>query len=172
MSRLVKVQLIISVVAAALTIGLQANAQVTSTSGSGTNSFGNFSWQVDRAPITTTLNATAGFNTPPPNNLFSTNATVASPFTVHEVHGTFTLTTWNTWNGSTSSCGNGSIIVQVLDQNSNAIASMKLQVLGPNTTNVPIEGTFSTPLSVTGLTLQFNVDQCGPQTISLSLVMS
>ena len=171
MSKLFKAQLVI-LLAAAVFLGLQAQAQVTSTTGSGTTSFGNFSWQVDRAPITTTLNATAGFNTPPPGNLFTTNVNVASPFTIHEIHGTFTLVTWNAWTGSQSSCGNGSIIVQVIDQNGNAIASIKLQVLGPNTTNVPIEGTFSTPLSVTAMQLQFNVDQCGPQTISLALVMS
>jgi hypothetical protein len=125
---------------------------------------------VDRAPITTTVSAIAGFNMPPP--FFSTVATVASPFTVHEVHGTFTLATWSTWNGSASSCGNGSIVAQVLDQNGNAIAAVKLQVLGPGTTNVPITGTFATPLSVTSLALQWDVDLCGAQTVAYTLVMS
>jgi hypothetical protein len=91
---------------------------------------------------------------------------------VHEVHGTFTLATWSTWNGSASSCGNGSIVAQVLDQNGNAIAAVKLQVLGPGTTNVPITGTFATPLSVTSLALQWDVDLCGAQTVAYTLVMS
>jgi hypothetical protein len=119
-------------ISTALCLGLQANAQVVSTTGSGTTSFGNFGWQIDRAPVTTTVHAIAGFNSPPP--FFATTATPASSFTVHEVHGTFSLATWPTWNGDPASCGNGSIIAQILDQNGNAIAAVKLQVLGPGTT--------------------------------------
>jgi len=164
-----RVSVLFLMVTTILLMGVQARAQVTSTSGSGTMSFGNFSWQVDRAPITTTLNAVAGFNTQPPGNFFQFSPTAASAFTVHEVHGTFSITEWTTFS---SSCGNGSDIVQVLDQNGNAIASVKLQALGPGTANVPIEGTFSTPLSVSSLTIQYNDDQCGNVTLALSLVMS
>jgi hypothetical protein len=174
MSRLTRMPLSVLLVVLAIVIclGGRANAQVMSTSGSGTTSFGNFSWQVDRAPITTIINAVAGFNVQPPGNLFQTPVSVASPFTLHELHGNFALATWSTWNGNPSSCGNGSINAQILDQNGNILAGVKLQVLGPSTTNVPIEGTFSTPLSVTSLTLQYNVDLCGAQTVSLALVMS
>jgi hypothetical protein len=177
MSRLIRMpsSVLLFAIAIVICLGGRANAQVTSTSGSGTTSFGNFSWQVDRAPITTTINAVAGFNTPPPGppaGLFTTPVSVASPFTLHELHGNFALATWPTWNGNPSSCGNGSIIAQVLDQNGNTLAAVKLQVLGPSTTNVPIEGTFSTPLSITSLTLQYDVDLCGAQTVSLALVMS
>ena len=67
---------------------------------------------------------------------------------------------------------NGSIIAQLVDQNNNAIAAVKLQQFGPGTTNVPINGTFSAPLSVTSFTIQYFVDLCGPQTVAFSLVMS
>lgn len=162
------------VVAIMTALGAHANAQVTSTTGSGTTSFGNYSWQVDRAPVTTTLSAVAGFSSPPPGGFFQPPlVNVASPFTVHEVHGTFSLVTFNTFDpNNSSSCGNGSIVAQVLDQNGNAIAAVKLQVLGPGTTNVPITGTFTTPLSVSQLALQYDVDLCGPQTVTFSLVMS
>jgi hypothetical protein len=132
-------------------------------------SFGNFSWQIDRAPITTTLNAVAGFNTQPPNNFFQVQTNQASAFTVHEVHGTLSITEFTSYTGT---CGQGSDIVQVLDQNSNAIISIKLQVLGPGTANIPIEGTFSTPLSVSQMFIQYNNDQCGNVSLALSLVMS
>jgi hypothetical protein len=158
------------VIAAVVSLGAKANAQVSSTTGSATTSWGNFLWQVDRAPVTTSITAVAGFNTPP--NLFSTPVNVASPFTVHEVHGNFTLVTWPAWNGNNSSCGNGSIIAQLRDQSNNTIAAVKLQVLGTGTTNVPITGTFSTPLSVTSLQLVYFVDLCGAQTVSFALVMS
>jgi hypothetical protein len=155
-----------------VTASIPASAQVSSTSGSTTTSFGSFTYQVDRAPITTTLSAYAGFNSPPGFFAPWTSLNVASPFTVHEVHGTFSLVTFNAFDGTTGSCGNGSVVAQVLDQNGNAIAAVKLQVLGPGTTNVPITGTFVTPLSVSSLVLQYDVDLCGPQTITLSLVMS
>jgi hypothetical protein len=155
-----------------MTASIHASAQVASTHDSLTNSFGSFTYQVDRAPITTTLSATAGFNSPPGFLQPFTPVNVASPFTVHEVHGTFSLVTFNAFDGTNGSCGNGSVVAQVLDQNGNAIAAVKLQVLGPGTTNVPITGTFVTPLSVSSLFLQYDVDLCGPQTITISLVMS
>jgi hypothetical protein len=37
---------------------------------------------------------------------------------------------------------------------------------------VPITATLASPLSVSSFQLQFFVDLCGPQTISVSLVMS
>jgi len=172
MSGLIRMRLatLILVIATVVSLGAQASAQVSSTTGSGTTSWGNFQWQVDRAPVTTTIIAVAGFFTP--SNFFSTTANVASPFTVHEVHGNFALVTWPIWTGDPSSCGNGSIIAQLRDQNNNTIAAVKLQVLGTGTTNVPITGTFSTPLSVTELHLNYFVDLCGAQTVSFSLVMS
>ena len=172
MTGLIRMRLatLLLVIATVVSLGAQAGAQVSSTTGSGTTSWGNFLWQVDRAPVTTTITAVAGFFTP--SNFFSTTANVASPFTVHEVHGNFALVTWPTWTGDASSCGNGSIIAQLRDQNNNTIAAVKLQVLGPGTTNVPITGTFGTPLSVTELHLSYFVDLCGAQTVSFSLVMS
>jgi hypothetical protein len=164
------------VIAIMTLVGIHASAQVNSTVGSSPNPFGSISWQIDRAPVTTTVHAVAGVNSQAPPapqpNFFQAQATPASPFTVHEIHGNFALVAFNPFDGTIGSCGNGSIVAQILDQNGNAIAAVKLQVLGPGTTNVPITGTFSTPLSVTSLFLQYDVDLCGPQTVTLSLVMS
>jgi hypothetical protein len=151
--------------AAALVFASAAQAQVASTSGSASTSWGGWNWQADRAPITTTVTGSASFNTPP--GLVQIPVTLASGTTVHEVHGNFTLATWQS-----GTCGNGSIIAQLRDQSGNAIAAVKLQQFGPGTTNVPINGTFSTPFSVTSLQIQYFVDLCGAQTVSFSLVMS
>lgn len=137
----------------------------TSTTGSATTSWGGWNWQVDRAAITTTITGTASFNTPP--GLVQIPVNIASSATVHEVHGNMSLATWQS-----GTCGNGSIIAQIRDQNGNAIAAVKLQQFGQGSTNVPINGTFTTPLSVTSLQIQYFVDLCGPQTVSFSLVMS
>jgi hypothetical protein len=164
MSKLMRVQFVV-VFAMTVMFAAGAQAQVSSTSGSAATSWGGWNWQADRAPVTTTVTGTGSFNTPP--GLVQIPVTIASGTTVHEVHGNFTLATWQS-----GSCGNGSIIAQLLDQNNNAIAAVKLQQFGPGTTNVPINGTFSTPLSVGSFTIQYFVDLCGPQTVSFSLVMS
>ena len=156
---------VVLALAAALFFVSAAQAQVTSTSASATTSWGGWNWQADRAPITTTVTGTGNFNTPP--GLVQIPVTLASGTTVHEVHGNFALATWQS-----GTCGNGSIIAQLRDQNGNAIAAVKLQQFGPGTTNVPINGTFSTPFTVTSLQIQYFVDLCGPQTVSFSLVMN
>jgi hypothetical protein len=144
---------------------ISVHAQVTSTSGSASTSWGGYNWQVDRAPITATIGATATFNTPP--GLVQIPVTIASPVTVHEVHGNMTLAT-----NQSGTCGTGSIIAQVLDQHANVIAAVKLQQFGIGSTNVPIEGTFTTPLSVTSLTVQYYVDLCGSQVVTFELTVS
>jgi hypothetical protein len=141
------------------------HAQISSTSGSASTSWGGYNWQVDRAPITALIGATASFSTPP--GLVQIPITIASPVTVHEVHGNMTLVT-----NQSGTCGNGSIIAQLLDQSGNAIAAVKLQQFGIGSTNVPITGTFTTPLSVTSFTIQYYVDLCGSQVVTFSLVVS
>jgi hypothetical protein len=120
---------------------------------------------VDQAPVTTTIVANLGFSTPP--GLVQIPVNIPGPTTVHEVHGNITLVVWQG-----GSCNNGSIIAQLRDQHGNVVAGVKLQQFGPATTNVPIVGTFSSPLSVTSLQLQLFVDLCGAQNVAMSLVMS
>ena len=165
MSRSIKTRVAICFLSIAIMPFFSTRAHAQSTSGSATTSWGNYGWQVDQAPVTTTFTSIAGFNTPP--GLVQIPVSLSHATTVHEVHGNFSLATW-----AGGTCGNGSIIAQVLDQNLNAIAAMKLQVFGPGTTNVPITGTFTTPLPVTSLLLQYFVDLCGAQTVSVSLVMN
>lgn len=142
-----------------------AYAQV-STSGSATTSWGSYSWQVDQAPVTTTITSTFGFSTPP--GLVQIPVNIPAATTVHEVHGNITIIAWQ--GGST--CNQASIIGELRDQNGNVVAGVKLQQFGPASANVPIVGTFSTPLSVASLQLQLFVDLCGAQTLSMALVMS
>jgi hypothetical protein len=172
MSRFTKARVTVFFFAIAVTgfLGGKAQAQVSSTTGSATTAWGNYSWQLDQAPVTTTITAIAGFNTPP--GLVQIPVSLPAGTTIHEVHGNFSLATWSAWDGSSGSCGNGSIIAQLRDQNGNAIAAVKLNVLGTGTTNIPITGTFTTPLSVTSLQIQYFVDLCGAQTVSFTLVMS
>lgn len=167
MSKSIRIALtrIALVLAVSLVFAATAQAQVSSTTGNAATSWGGWNWQADRAPVTTTLTGTGSFSTPP--GLVQIPVTLASSTTVHEVHGNFTLATWQS-----GTCGNGSIIAQVLDQSGNAIAAVKLQQFGVGSTNVPINGTFTTPLSVTSLQIQYFVDLCGPQTVVFSLVMS
>lgn len=116
--------------------------------------------------MTTTLNSTFSFNTLP--GLVQVPVSLHNATTVHEVHGNITLAVWQ----AAGSCGNGSIIAELRDQNVNVIAAVKLQQWGQAAINVPISGTFSVPLSVTSLQLQLYVDLCGPQTVTLGLVMN
>lgn len=139
-----------------------------STGGSGSISYGGYNWQVDQAPTTTTFTSTVSISTiPSPNPAQAIGVNISHSTTVHEVHGTISLAVWQS-----GSCGNGSVIVQLRDQNLNVIAGAKLQVFGVGSTNLPVSGTFSTPLSVTSLQLQVFADMCGAQTISAALVMN
>jgi len=121
---------------------------------------------VDQATVTTTINAEAGFNTPPGIPV-QVAVNLPAGTTIHEIHGNFSLAVWQG-----GSCGNGSIIAQLRDQNGNALAAVKLQQFGPSTVNVPISGTFSTGVAITSLQIQYFVDLCGAQTVDLSLVMN
>ena len=153
------------VCAVAMIFAISANAQVTSTTNSASFSWGGWGWQADRAPITLTLTGTGSFNTPP--GLVQIPVNIASGITVHEIHGNFALATWQ---GGT--CGKGSIIAQIRDQLGNALAAVKLQQFGVGSSNVPINGTFATPVSVTALQIQFFVDLCGPQTVQFAFSMN
>ena len=155
----------LAIVLAVFISAASMHAQVTSTSGSATTSWGAYNWQVDRAPHTAVIGATANFSTPP--GLVQIPITVASPITIHEVHGNMTLVT-----NQSGTCGNGSIIAQVLDQSGNAIAAVKLQQFGIGSTNVPIEGTFATPFTASSFLLQYYVDLCGSQVVTFSLAIN
>lgn len=156
-----------------LACGAMAEAQISSTTGSGSVACqnGGFNWQVDQAPITTTVTGQASFNMGSNGGcLVQVSVNIPHGTTVHEVHGNMSLTTFNSFSGG---CGNGSAVAQLRDLSTgNVIASMKLGVLGPNSANVPISASFATPLSVSSFQFQYFVDVCGPQTINVSLVMS
>ncbi|HEY6352643.1 MAG TPA: hypothetical protein VI636_24870 [Candidatus Angelobacter sp.] len=138
-----------------------------SSTGSGTvnTAWGYYIWQVDQSITTTTLTSETGFNTPP--GLVQIPVTLPSSTTIHEVHGNISF---GVFQGGT--CGVGSIIAQVRDQNQNVIAAVDLIQFGQSSANVSIKGTFGTSLAVTSLQLQFDVDQCGAQVASWSLTMS
>lgn len=165
-------------------LGAKARAQVNSIAGSGSQtcfnagspvgSF-NYNWQVDQAPLTTTVTSTAGVNMSVDNVgclLQIPPITLPAAITIHEVHGNFSLTTWNTYSTSGNTCAVGSVIAQLRDSAGNAIAAAKMQVLGPGTTNVPINATFATPLSASSVAIIYFADRCGPQTITFTLVMN
>src|SRR6185437_9222685 len=151
-----------------LTLGTMAHAQISSTSGSGSlgpnptfcpsGENSGWNWQVDQAPVTTTVTSQAGFNLPQGAApcLLQISVNIPHSTTIHEVHGNISLTTFNSFSGG---CGNGSAVAQLRDLSTgNVIASMKLGVLGPNSTNVPISATFATPLSIASFQFQYSVD--------------
>jgi hypothetical protein len=123
---------------------------------------------VDQGTVTTTLTSTISIGTiPTPNPAQPIAVNIHNSTVVHEVHGNITLAVWQS-----GSCGNGSVIVQLRDQNLNVIAGVKLQVFGVGSSNLPISGTFPTPLTVTSLQLQVFADECGAQTVTAALVMN
>lgn len=171
--RFVPISLMVAL--ACLTSGYaHATCAVDTTSpstSSGTTAIGTtWSWQVDTAPTTTTLVSQAGFNRSTTTNceLVQINIPIPAARNVHEVHGQISFADWS--GGST--CMDGSIIGQVRDQSENVIASFKIQQFGPSSITVPVTGTFTTPLPVTALQIQYFADECGAVTWSWSLVMS
>jgi hypothetical protein len=145
---------------------LASGVQAQSTSGSGTESWGGYNWQVDQAPVTTTLNSTFSFNTTAPG-LVQITVPISRAMTIHEVHGNITLATWGSGN-------NGSIIAEFRDIHTlNVIAAVKLQQFGQGSINLPISGTFPTPFTTTTtMQLQFDVDIPVPQTVTFGLVIN
>lgn len=155
------------VMAVTLGASLAAHAQ-GSTTGSGSITYGSYGWQVDQATATTTLTSQFNIGTiPNPNPAQQVAVNIHNSTVVHEVHGNISLAVWQS-----GTCGNGSVIVELRDQNLNVIAGAKLQVFGVGSSNLPISGTFPTPLTVTSLQLQVFADECGNQTLSVGLVMN
>jgi hypothetical protein len=148
-------------------------------SGSGTRSWGRYSWYVTQATATTiVLNAT--FNTPPdgvdiPSAATApttpTPITLPAATTVHEVHGNITLTVPEGATPKGSTPVNGSIIAQLVGPDNNVIASVKMQQFGPGIATLPISGAFSTALSVSSLYVAFYVDLPAVQIVHMSLTM-
>src|SRR6185437_11607667 len=146
-------------------------------------SWGFFNWQVDGLTISNTvLSSEMDFFPGPPNDFPAspgfTQVTIAIPSqcparVVHEIHGNIAVEV----QAINADCGHASIIAQIIDQNGNNIASATLNELGLGQINMPVKGSFSTPLSVTSFTLQFflNPFHCNPgssQVVSWSLAMS
>lgn len=137
----------------------------TSSNGVINTSYGYHQWQVDQLGSVTTFTSESGFSTPP--GYVTVPVTLACAVTIHEIHGNFSF---GVFQGGT--CGTGSIIAQVLDQNGNALTSLDVIQFGQSSVNLSVKGSFATPLSVTGLRMAFFVNQCGAQVASWSLSMS
>lgn len=139
----------------------------TGSSGSGTTSWGNYSWQVTQTTATTIV-VDATFNTPP-GNAYVPPAAPQQPIllpaatTVHEVHGNITL--------AVPGSGNGSILAQLKDQANTCIAAVKMQQTGSGVATLPISGSFPTPLSVSRIYVEFFVDEAAVQIVYMSLTM-
>lgn len=146
-------------------------------------SWGFFNWQVDGLTVDRiVLSSEMDFFPGPPDDFPAnpgfTQVTITIPSqcaarVVHEVHGNVALEV----QAIGPDCGHASIIAQILDQNGNNLASATLNELGLGQLNIPIKGTFSTPLSVTAFQLQFflnafHCDTGGSQVVSWSLSMS
>jgi hypothetical protein len=132
--------------------------------------WGFYFWQVDLNPQTTTLTSEMDFVSNPGGLVqipIPATGSLPCAATVHEIHGNVTLEVQQG-----GSCSFNSIGAQVLDQNGNAIASVSLMQFGPSSTNIPIKGTFSTPLSVTQFVLQFNLNPGCVSVLNWSLAMS
>jgi hypothetical protein len=128
-------------------------------------SWGYYQWQVDQLGVTTVFTSETGITTAP--GLVQVSVNIPCPTTIHEIHGNFAYAVWQS-----GTCGEGSIIAQVLDQNGNAIAVANIVQFGKSSIDIPIKGTFATPLSVTSLEMQFYIPSCGSQTASWSIAMS
>jgi N-methylhydantoinase B/oxoprolinase/acetone carboxylase alpha subunit len=179
--------------AVAITVCPAAYAQVHTTSGSGTvpttvsGVSASYNWQVDQTGTTTTLSST--FNIPAP--LCWTTATVTcanyvqvpvsisyngsgglATTTVHAVQGSISLAAWP--EGSECSSNQAVAIPELRTvPNLNDVAAVKLQQFPQGTANVPISGTFSTPLSgLTAFQLQVLNDVGCQETLTIQLVMN
>jgi hypothetical protein len=143
----------------------------TSIAGSNPSTgWGFYNWQVDLKPSTTTLGSETDFSSNPGGLVriaVPTTGSLPCTVTVHEIHGNVALEAQQG-----GSCSVNSIVAQVLDQNGNAIAGSSLIVFGPGHTNVPIKGTFTTPLSVTSFSLVYSLSPGCVSVLSWDLVMS
>jgi hypothetical protein len=146
--------------------GSQAVGQATTQQAKLNTSWGYYQWQVDHGTLTTTLTTETGYTVAPPGGGYQIPVSIPAATTIHEVHGNVTFTVWST------SCGLGTIIADVKDQNGNFIAKVYMEDVTNTSDNIPIKGVFPAGLSITSLQLDTYNSQCGPVTLSWSLVMS
>jgi hypothetical protein len=132
--------------------------------------WGFYNWQVDMMPVTATLGVEFDFNSTP-TGLVSipvpASGNLPCAITVHEIHGTVVLEAQQG-----GSCRVNSMVAQVQDQNGNVLAAASLIQFGPSSANVPLKGTFSTPLSVSSFVLTVSVSPGCQSGLSWDLVMS
>jgi hypothetical protein len=143
----------------------KARAQ-NSTAGSGSLPGGGYSWQVDQGTTTTTFTGSAQFNVTqghPSGPQIAVN--IHNSTSIHEVHGNITLVVPNAG-------VNGSIVMSLLGDGGNVIASAKMQKFGTGAVTLPVSGTFPTALSAGSFSWRFYVDIPGVQIINVSLVMN
>jgi hypothetical protein len=142
------------------------------TSGSGSASWGSYSWQVTSGTVGTAVGTTTFVGILTITDTGYSGDTILSPIaipyptttTVHEVHGNVAFQI------SSSSC-TGTVIAQVRDQAGNTIAGVYLSGLPQSSTNVPITAALGTALPLSSLQTQ-TVSQCGPVNVLWSLTMS
>ncbi len=154
--------LLVALIPATLLLCGNLQAQ-QSTSGSATQSWGSYRWQVDQASSTVTFTAEATFNTPP--GLVQIPVSIRHATTIRHLHGSVSL--WVPKAGV-----NGSIIAILRDQNGNALAAVKMQQFGNATATIPIDATLSNDLPVTSLELLYCVDLPGTQVVYMSFVLN
>lgn len=167
MSKLIKLRLagFCFAVLAMFLYSATANAQ-NSTSGSGSFTNVGYSWQVDQGATTTTFKGGATFTlTSGQTSGEQIPINIHNSTTIHEVHGNVTLTV-------PGSGTNGSIIFELIADNGNSVASVKMDLIGPGSVTVPISGTFTTPLSATQFSWRWYVDNPGNQAVNMDLVMN
>jgi hypothetical protein len=178
MSRMLRSRWLIFCVAGALVCS-QASAQVSSKSGTPKNptvttAWGYYIWQVDQGPAITRISTEEGFNYAP--GTVDIPISLPGPMTIHEIHGSVNVDLWGV-----SSCPNESFIVEIKDQNGNAIFSVNAASVLTTTNStlatsvdIPIKGKFHSGLALSSLTLQTFTTQCnhGVLTILSEIVMS
>jgi hypothetical protein len=158
----------------------------TGSSGSGTPTWGSYSWQVTQvANETTTIVVDATFpgNPTNPGGAYVPTKLTSSGYTysaitlpagtqlVHEVHGNITLTVPQNATPAGKTPMNGSIVAMLKGNDNNVIASVKMQQFGPGIATVPISGKFYNALSVTNVYVALDVDEPGEQILYISLTM-
>jgi hypothetical protein len=153
------------VVVAMVLFGSGAYAQ-SSTSGSGSASFGAYNWQVDQGTTVTnfvgTVNATA-----PANPEQQIQISIPAATTIKEVHGNITLTVPN-------SGTDAFVIVELLDGHGNEFVSAELSLYGPGSVTLPVSATLTNSLTLPasgGLAWRFYISNSGAQTITMAIAM-
>lgn len=136
--------------------------------------WGFYFWQIGLWPQAANLSSEMDFTNNPGGLVripIPATGSLPCPITVHEIHGTVALEAQGAVPGNPT-CTFSSMVAQILDQNGNTIAQGSLTRFGRSSANVSIKGRFSTPLTVTSLMLNFNLNPGCNSVLSWQLVMN